>query len=48
MDDFEDAIIAVCAKKIGAACIVSRDEAFIRASTDVKVMKPSQFLASIE
>jgi predicted nucleic acid-binding protein len=28
LDDFEDAVVAVCAKKAGADCIVSRDVNF--------------------
>ena len=47
MDDFEDAIIAVCAKKIGADSIVSRDERFIKSETAVKVITPEQLLEEI-
>ena len=44
MNDFEDAVIAVCAQKINADCIVSRDENFIKAETAVKVITPKQLL----
>jgi predicted nucleic acid-binding protein len=44
MNDFEDAIIAVCAQKVNADCIVSRDEKFIKAYTEVAVIKPEQLL----
>ena len=44
MDDFEDALIAVCADRIGADYIVSRDEQFINSSTAVKVITPGQLI----
>ena len=47
MDDFEDAVIAVCAKKVNADCIVSRDEKFIKAETAVKVLTPKQLVDKI-
>ncbi|GHV06872.1 hypothetical protein FACS1894217_06450 [Clostridia bacterium] len=40
MTDFEDAVVAVCAKKVGADCVVSRDEKFIKANSGVRVVKP--------
>jgi predicted nucleic acid-binding protein len=48
MNDFEDAVVAVCAKKINADFIVSRDERFIKANTEVKVIAPGQLLAELE
>lgn len=47
MNDFEDAIIAVCAQKIGADCIVSRDERFIKSGTEVNVIISEQLLEKI-
>ena len=47
MPDFEDALIAVCAVKTNADYIVSRDEKFIKAQTEVKVITPKQLLAEI-
>ena len=44
INDFEDAVVAVCAKNIGADYIVSRDEKFINATTEVKVVRPQQLL----
>ena len=44
MNDFEDAIIAVCAQKISADSIVSRDERFIKSETQVRVVTPEQLL----
>ena len=42
--DFEDALIDVCAKKMGADYIVSRDKKFIEAQTEVRVVGPKQLL----
>ena len=47
MNDFEDAMIAVCAKKIGADIIVSRDDRFIKSETVVRVATPEQLLEEI-
>jgi predicted nucleic acid-binding protein len=48
MNDFEDAVVSVCAAKVGADYIVSRDEAFIKsASAGVKVIKPDELLTKI-
>ena len=47
INDYEDAIIAICAKKINADYIVSRDEKFIKTTTDVEVISPQNFLAKI-
>jgi len=44
MQDFEDALLAACAEKIGADCIVSRDSGFIKADSPVRVLSPSDFL----
>ncbi|GHV10092.1 DNA-binding protein [Clostridia bacterium] len=48
MDDFEDAVVSVCAAKANADYIVSRDEAFIKAAAVVKVIKPDELLAIIK
>ena len=47
MNDFEDAIIVICAQKICADYILSRDEKFIKVSTRVEVITPSQLFAKI-
>lgn len=47
MNDFEDALIAVCAEKSGSDHIVSRDRKFISAGTAVKVITPSQLLEKL-
>jgi len=47
MDDFEDAIIAVCAHKINADCIVSRNRKFIKVRTEIEVLTPKQLIEKI-
>jgi len=42
--DFEDALVSACAKKTGAAYIISRDDKFLREDSPVKVVKPNDFL----
>ena len=46
--DFEDAIIAVCAQKINADCIVSRDEKFIKTTTSIDVIMPKQLIERVK
>ncbi|MCL2046617.1 MAG: PIN domain-containing protein [Oscillospiraceae bacterium] len=47
MNDFEDAIIATCAKKASIDYIISRDNDFIKAETAVSVIAPKQLLERI-
>jgi predicted nucleic acid-binding protein len=44
IDDFEDALVASCAKKIEANYIISRDEKFLRGNSPVKVIDAKDFL----
>lgn len=44
MNDFEDALIAVCADKIKADFIVTRDKRFIKEETAVKAITPEQLI----
>jgi predicted nucleic acid-binding protein len=44
MNDFEDAVTAICAKKIEADCIVSRDNKFAAAKTAVEVISPAELI----
>ena len=48
MNDFEDAVVAVCAKKIGADCIVTRDEKFIKAKSPIDVITPQELIARLK
>lgn len=47
MNDFEDALISVCAQRVKADYIVSRDKKFINAGTMVKVITPGQLIKKI-
>jgi predicted nucleic acid-binding protein len=44
INDFEDALVDVCAKNSSADYIVSRDETFINAVTEIEVITPGQLL----
>jgi len=48
MDDFEDALIAVCAENIAADYIVSRDADFLKAKSPMTVISPIDFLEKLE
>ncbi len=49
MKDFEDALIAVCAKREGSDCIVSRDKDFLASSASpVSVITPDALLDLVE
>lgn len=47
MNDFEDAMVAVCAKKVKADFIVTRDERFIKEDTEVRTVSPEQLIEEI-
>ena len=42
--DFEDALVAVCAKNAGADYIITRDEKFLTEDSLVKTICPSEFI----
>jgi predicted nucleic acid-binding protein len=44
IEDYEDALVAVCASKIGADYIITRDEGFLQARSPVSVVAPAGFL----
>ena len=44
IDDFEDALVAVCASKIDADYIITRDEGFLQAQSPVPLVAPAGFL----
>jgi predicted nucleic acid-binding protein len=44
MNDFEDAIISVCAQKMNVDYIVSRDKEFLKSDSPVPVITPQSFL----
>lgn len=47
-DDFEDALVEVCAKGVGADYIVSRDSEFKAIATEVNVITPDELLAMLK
>ncbi len=44
MDDFEDALMVVCAEKERADFIITRDEELLKCDFAVKTVSPSEFL----
>jgi len=44
VEDFEDALMAVCAQKASADYIITRDEELLKKSLPVKAILPSDFL----
>jgi len=44
IEDFEDALVSACAKKVGADYIISRDDKYLRDHSPVKVVEPKDFL----
>jgi predicted nucleic acid-binding protein len=48
IEDFEDALVAVCAKKAGADYIVTRDEGFLREKSDVPLISPAGLLEKLK
>lgn len=48
MEDYEDAVLAVCAARAGADCIVTRDEGLIKADCPVQVRRPKELLCAID
>lgn len=47
IEDFEDSLVAVCARKVQAEYIISRDKAFLRADSPVPVIEPKDFLKKL-
>jgi predicted nucleic acid-binding protein len=44
IDDFEDALVSICAKKAGADYIVTRDDKFMRNNLPVPIISPNELL----
>lgn len=44
-EDFEDSLVEVCAKKVNADYIISRDEMFAKIATVVKIIKPDDLIS---
>lgn len=47
-DDFEDALVSVCAAKVKADFIVTRDDGFLKAESFVKAISPAEFLSKLD
>ncbi len=47
VDDYEDAVVSICAKKAGAAYIITRDEDFQKCSSVPPAISPAVFLKKI-
>jgi predicted nucleic acid-binding protein len=47
IDDFEDALVAVCAEKIKADYIVTRDEKFLLCKSSVPLISPGELLGKL-
>jgi predicted nucleic acid-binding protein len=48
IDDFEDALVVVCAQKANADYIVTRDDKFLKAESPVKLITPKEFLDTLQ
>jgi len=48
IDDFEDALAAVCAVKAEADYVVTRDDEFLRNVSPVKTVRPKELLEMLE
>ena len=47
IEDFEDALVAVCAAKEKAEFIITRDEGFLKADSPVETISPTEFLTRL-
>ena len=47
IDDFEDALVEICAEKVNVDYIVTRDEKFLREVTSVKAITPKDLVMKI-
>ncbi len=48
MGDFEDAVVAVCADRVRADFVVTRDEEFARKGCVIPVVSPAEILNRME
>jgi predicted nucleic acid-binding protein len=48
MNDFEDALVAVCAKKAGVDYIVTRDDKFLQSNSPVPLISPDRLLGLLK
>ena len=48
IDDFEDALIAICGKNARADCIVTRDEKFLKIKSPIPVMSINKLMEMLK
>lgn len=48
MDDYEDAVAVVCARKAGVDYVITRDEAFLHSESKSLAISPNDFLGKIK
>ena len=48
IEDFEDALVVVCAQKINADYIVTRDDSFLQVNSPVSLITPKKFVEMLE
>jgi predicted nucleic acid-binding protein len=48
LEDFEDALVIVCAERANADFIVSRDDKFLLADSPVKLIAPKDFVNTMK
>jgi len=44
IDDFEDALVIICAKKAGADYIITRDNLLLKTESPIPIISPNRFL----
>jgi len=48
IEDFEDALVVVCAGNVNADYIITRDDKFLQVDSSVKLINPKDFIAILE
>jgi predicted nucleic acid-binding protein len=48
IEDFEDALVVVCAQNVNADYIITRDDKFLRTASPVKLISPKDFIAILK
>ncbi|MDR1754591.1 MAG: PIN domain-containing protein [Eubacterium sp.] len=47
-DDFEDALLSICAERVKVDCVITRDEGFLKSESPVRTVSPAQFLSELD
>ena len=48
IEDFEDALVVVCAQKVNANYIITRDEKFLSSISPIKLISPKDFVNTLK